>query len=294
MCEQTYHEHCPLCNSSDFIPLKKYHQHHLVRCKACHFVFSLQIPTYEELKQYYQQYSYIEEYYVSPITLKRYEEWLRKLEKFRYHNRILDVGCGNGIFLSVAKKMGWDAYGIEFSKTAANICRHKGITVFEGTLHEHLQALPEMDVIVSIETIEHVPFPAKEIYNMYKILKKGGVLLITTPNFNSLTRRILQGKHPDILYPEHLSYFTSKTLKNLLKTHSFSIWQIKTTGFSISKLKNALSTKQENPFSEQSQDEKIRKKLEENLFLNFIKKKVNQILTLTKLGNSLQAIAIKI
>ncbi|MCX7696560.1 MAG: class I SAM-dependent methyltransferase [Bacteroidales bacterium] len=290
---QNYHTKCPICDSSELRPLKKYQNHHLTRCKKCRFVFSQQIPSFDELKIFYEQYSYTENYYISPITLKRYQEWLKKLEKFRLYNRILDVGCGNGIFLLVAKNLGWETYGIELSKVAVDITRSKGITVFEGTLNDHLSFLPQMDIIVSIETIEHTSFPATEIADMYKILRKGGALIITTPNFNSITRRILQNKHPDILFPEHLSYFTPNTLKKLLKANSFSIQRLTTTGISITRIKNILGKENENPFTEQSQDEKVRRFFEKTFILQYFKKIINSLLTLLRLGDSVFVLAIK-
>ena len=104
------HQQCPLCNSPEIKDLRRYQADHLVRCRNCHFVFSRVIPGPEELNALYSEYFYGEDYYVSPITLERYRKLVKEFETYRQHNRLLDVGCGNGQLLSVAREMGWECF----------------------------------------------------------------------------------------------------------------------------------------------------------------------------------------
>lgn len=287
------HTICPICNSNNIKTMPRYANNHLVRCGKCGFVFCKPIPSADELNKYYANYSYNENYFVSPVTVKRYKEILKSFETYRKFNRILDVGCGYGVFLSVAKELGWECYGTEYSPRAVELCNNKGLKVLQGSLQDVIQQLPEMDIIVSIEVIEHVSFPATEIRNMHKVVREGGSLYITTPNFNSLSRRVVKEKSGEIHYPEHLSYFTSKTLSNLLKLNGFSPKKIETTGISISRIKSVVSSKKENPFKQNSSDEKIRTAMETKWHLKIIKNIVNVVMNLLRIGNALKIRAVK-
>ena len=126
------HTNCLICGSNKIKTLNGYEHAHLVKCKNCHFVFSLQIPTQQELICHYEGYG--RDDYLSDITIKRYNEVLDEFEKYRKNNRILDIGCGVGYFLEVAKQRGWDVYGTEFTDEAVQICEDKGIQMHQGVL----------------------------------------------------------------------------------------------------------------------------------------------------------------
>lgn len=156
----------------------------------CNLVFSNIKPENEEIEEVYMSYGRND--YLSEVTIKRYHELLDKFEKFRKTNRILDVGCGIGYFLEVAKERGWEVYGTEFTDNAVEICKSKGIIMHKGVVEPEMFEEGFFDVITSIEVVEHLWEPAKDIKMLNKYLRKGGVLYITTPNFDSMNR-IKQG-----------------------------------------------------------------------------------------------------
>ncbi len=290
-----YHHQCIYCNSLSLVKLPRYTSKFLCKCKNCGLVFAQKIPTNEELYNYYQKYTVRNDYYISPITLNRYREILHSLESFRLTNRILDVGCGHGAFLSVAKEMGWDAYGVELSENLAAYCNQKGLNVLHGTLKKYAEKLPSFDLIFSLEVLEHMYNPNQEIQLFYKLLRKGGAVYITTPNFNSLLRFFLKEKFNIITYPEHLTYYTPKTLKKVFIHHGFQKKWLKSTGISISRLKNSVNPpeKRENPFSPESKDEKLRKAAEEKWLFNLTKKIINSLLSLTGTGLTIKGLFVK-
>ena len=206
------HHNCIICSSKFLIPLKEYESTHLCKCNSCGFVFSQKAPTQEELTTHYQGYGRND--HLSPITVKRYQELLDQLEKYRKTNRLIDVGCGIGYFLDEAKKRGWEVYGTEFTDEAVQICRDKGIQITKGKLDTTNYKEGMFDVITSFEVIEHINNPVEEVRDFSNILRKGGVVYATTPNFNSLLRYRLKSAYNIICYPEHLSYYTPKTIKN--------------------------------------------------------------------------------
>lgn len=131
-------------------------------------------------------------------------------------NRLLDVGCGNGFFLSRAKEAGWNVLGIEFDPKAANLARRKGIKVLECEYKKAPLETNYFDVITSDQVLEHVMDPMDFISRLANWLKPGGYLWVGTPNFNSLSKYYYgsswRGLHP----PYHLSILNSKILLKLL------------------------------------------------------------------------------
>jgi 2-polyprenyl-3-methyl-5-hydroxy-6-metoxy-1,4-benzoquinol methylase len=287
------HDKCLVCDSERITDLTNYQKAFLCRCENCGFVFSKRIPTLEEIYNHYNNYSYGKNDYISPITLKRYEELLLKFEKFRKTNKILDVGCGNGHFLSVAKKRGWDVYGTEFPEDAIEVCRNKGIQMFAGELNIDDFDLGTFDIVISIEVLEHINNPKEELGKFYKILRKGGLVYITTPNFNSLIRYRLKQKYTVINYPGHLSYYTPKTLKKAFQLSGFSKWKIDTTGISLTRYRKSKGTSNQQNISSSSDDEKIRNQVESKWYLQLAKRFVNGTLTLFGKGDSLKGWFVK-
>lgn len=285
------HSHCLVCNSTYIKPLEAFKATHMVKCSACGFVFAQKIPTEQELIDYYDGYGRND--YLSPITIKRYHELLDEMEKYRKTNRILDVGCGIGYFLEVAKERGWEVYGTEYTDRAIEICAGKGIIMQQGKLDPSKFEAESFDIITSFEVLEHINNPIEEINNFYQLLRKGGLVYLTTPNFNSLLRYRLKERYDVITYPEHLSYYTPRTLNTLFKRSGFKKKAIQTTGISLTRLKTSQGKTSQAFISETSDDENLRKQIEEKSYLQLAKKMVNGTLTLFGVGDSLKGWFVK-
>jgi 2-polyprenyl-3-methyl-5-hydroxy-6-metoxy-1,4-benzoquinol methylase len=262
-----------------------------VKCKKCRFVFAQKIPSTQELIDYYDGYGRND--YLSPITIKRYNELLDEMEKYRKTNRILDVGCGIGYFLEVAKERGWEVYGTEYTDRAIEICEGKGIEMRQGKLDTKNYESESFDIITSFEVLEHINNPSEEITNFNSIVRKGGLVYLTTPNFNSLLRYRLKNRYDVITYPEHLSYYTPRTLKKLFTKLGFSKLKIQTTGISLTRLKTSQGQTSQAFISETSDDEQLRNKIEEKKYLQLAKRIVNETLTLFGIGDSLKGWFVK-
>ena len=214
------HDFCPICNCTRLSTLSDYKKDYLVKCDKCTFTFSKQIPSKEELVDYYQN-DYDRTNYFSPITRKRYHQLLDAFEKFRQSNKILDLGCGYGYFLEVAKSRGWEVYGVEIAEDAVHTCKEKGINMFHGEVQYCDFQEDTFDVVISIEVIEHLVNPNIIVQTGLKMLRKDGLFYVTTPNFNSYLRYQLKENFDVIEYPNHLSYFTTKTLDRLFTENGF-------------------------------------------------------------------------
>ena len=285
------HSHCLICSSPKLRSLPNFQKAHLCRCENCGFVFAQRIPTEQELIEYYDGYGRND--YLSPVTIKRYHELLDKMEPYRKTNKLLDVGCGIGYFLEVAKERGWEVYGTEYTDRAMEICTSKGILMQQGKLDSVYYEAGMFDVITSFEVLEHINNPQEEIGHFHTLLRKGGLVYLTTPNFNSLLRHRLKERYDVITYPEHLSYYTPKTLKRLFASKGFSTKRIQTTGISFTRLKTSKGETSQAFISPTSDDEQLRNKIEENPYLQLAKKMVNGTLTLFGIGDSLKGWFVK-
>ena len=285
------HHSCLICNSTALKPLKGYEATHLCKCQNCGFVFAQAIPTMEELEKHYEGYSRND--YLSPITIKRYNELLDYFEQFRKTGKLIDVGCGIGYFLEEAKKRGWEVYGTEFTDEAIKICEAKGINMQKGVLSPEDFDPNSFDVITSFEVLEHINNPQEEINNFHKILRKGGLVYLTTPNFNSLLRYRLKSAYNVITYPEHLSYYTKRTIHRLFKNKGFKKHKLQTTGISLTRLKTSSGKSNQEFISATSDDEQLRNKIEGNKLMQVVKTVLNGTLSLFGVGDTVKGYFVK-
>jgi 2-polyprenyl-3-methyl-5-hydroxy-6-metoxy-1,4-benzoquinol methylase len=171
----------------------------------------------EDLYAYYARYHGLKKEDVyDPLTRKRY---LALLDFFSAHGRgrtVLDVGCGKGDFVDAALNAGWDVEGIELSQPAVNIAQEFCLPVSNLDFFSMKIENASRDLVTMFEVIEHVPNPGEFFSRAEEIVKPGGLVYLTTPNFNSLDRRVL-GAGWDAIHREHLTYFTPKTLINAVR-----------------------------------------------------------------------------
>jgi 2-polyprenyl-3-methyl-5-hydroxy-6-metoxy-1,4-benzoquinol methylase len=280
-----WHRECLLCSSSRLQRLPAYAGAHLVRCRACGFVFASRGPSDAELEHYYRDYGH--EWFDSPINRQRYRELLDTFEPYRATNRILDSGCGAGYFLEEARARGWEVYGTEYSERAIEICRHKGLEVVQAPVHPGTYEPGFFDVATSFEVVEHLRDPLPEALVLSEVVRPGGMLYCTTPNFNTLSRRLLRSSWSIVSYPEHLCYFTPATLRSWLRRAGFEQAKLITTGFSLARLRGSLGAAAPS-VGEESDDERLRAAIEQRRSLQLAKETANSILSALRAGDTLK------
>lgn len=281
---------CPLCKSTKLNNKTIfYKKHKLLICKNCGFVFMEIIPDTQTLINYYANYSYQVEKEIPAATRISYNKLLDKLEKYRKNNILIDYGCGRGWFLKEAQKRGWNVIGIEISEKAIELNKKNGISVFHSLQEINPEYLGKVDVITSFEVIEHFANPHEFISQSYIYLRKNGLFYITTPNFNKTLLRIHLNNHHYICYPEHLSYFSVKTLNYLFDMYRFKKHKILTTGIPL------VFTKASSPLTNNDYtiEEKVQTILTQHKFMLFLKNTANFLLSALRLGVSIKAYFIK-
>ncbi|MFM8431285.1 MAG: class I SAM-dependent methyltransferase [Bacteroidota bacterium] len=280
---------CKVCSSAGLTSLGKSYPEKLMRCKDCGLIQFIQDPSEEELNSHYGNYPVSGG--VSDITIKRYEEILDTLEPYRVKGRLLDVGCGEGFFLEVAKRRGWEVHGTEFSPLYIPICESKGINMKFGRLNPDDYTHDFFDVITWFEVIEHINNPNKEIESFRKIIRPEGAVYVTTPNINSISRILLKGKWTAITYPDHLCYYSPFSIKKLFLRYGFHVVSLKTTGVSIGRIKDSLRNgKSEKPDGFHETDRVWQERFEKKGLMHLLKFVINHILDLTGKGDSLKVL----
>jgi len=104
--------------------------------------------------------------------------------------RAVDLGCGRGEWLELLKENGFQAEGVDLDDAMVNICREKGLSVEKADAIEYIEKLDDESVVIvsGFHIIEHIPFESvkKLVSNAYRVLKPGGLLILETPNPESL------------------------------------------------------------------------------------------------------------
>jgi 2-polyprenyl-3-methyl-5-hydroxy-6-metoxy-1,4-benzoquinol methylase len=162
-----------------------------------------------------------------------------------------------------------------------------------GKLNPDTFSNGEFDVITSFEVIEHINNPREDTSHIYNFLRKGGLFYLTTPNFNCYLRFHLKADYNVIVYPEHLTYYTKRTLKKILREQGFKAVKVLTTGISITRLKTSKKVKSEKLVSKESSDEKLRQQIAKKWYLESMKIIANKLLTIFGIGLSLKGYFIK-
>jgi 2-polyprenyl-3-methyl-5-hydroxy-6-metoxy-1,4-benzoquinol methylase len=137
------------------------------------------------------------------------------------NGRLLDVGCGSGVYLKEMQNFGWTVEGVEFDPVAANEAISKGLNVHCGSLED--QSFPEahFDAVTLNHVIEHLIDPFSSLKECFRILKPGGQLLIFTPNTDSFGHRLFKNNWRGIETPRHLYVFSKRSLYKILRKANF-------------------------------------------------------------------------
>lgn len=135
--------------------------------------------------------------------------------------RLLDVGCGNGGFMALAKQAGWTVQGVDFDPEAVRTARSRGLDVRVGGIEVFGEESACFDVITICHVIEHLFDPVVVIRRMYELLKPGGCLWLDTPSLDSLGHQRFGDCWRDIDPPRHLVLFANRSLTKLLEDSGF-------------------------------------------------------------------------
>jgi SAM-dependent methyltransferase len=271
--------------------MPRYEADLLVRCSQCDLVYVGRLPSDDELSEYYAAYP--ETGVLSELTGRRFAELLDRFEPFRQTGRLLDVGCGDGDFLDAARKRGWTVSGSEYGEAPRERARARGLDVRPAPFPAEGNEIGGFDVVTSVEVIEHVADPREEVTRMAALLRPGGALYLTTPNFDSLSRRLTGPRWRAIEYPEHLTLFTPHTLDALLTRIGLSKVELRTTGVSPADIRAGLKPAAAgipSPDASGARDDRLRSQVAGSPVLDRAVGVANAALSTLRLGDTIKAL----
>ncbi len=219
----------------------------LVECDKCGLRFVSPRPTVSEILKYYDAR------YFTTRTDRGYNDYFSmevraEIEriislnladlgffahegKYASPRRSLDIGCAAGYFVNFMKKRGWDAEGIDVSADCVDFAAQRlGLNVTRG---DYLTTgfTDRFDLISLWATIEHLHHPDRFLMKIREDLVPGGMLYISTCRIGGINFMKLYGKHWRYYnFPEHLYFFSRKTIKKLLERCGFRMMKYRTYG----------------------------------------------------------------
>lgn len=188
----------------------------LCECKNCHLVQLDSEPVH---------------YYKDVIRAGGYSTTMENLRNAQYQEfialgkltgkKIIEVGCGQGEFLSILAKYPVKAYGMEHKKELVELAIEKGLNVVQGYPKNEKDNFinAPFDAFTSFNFLEHQPNPLMYLKAIAHNLTNGGYGLITVPSFEY----ILEKKSFYEIIPDHIAYYTKESLSYLLEKAGFKL-----------------------------------------------------------------------
>jgi SAM-dependent methyltransferase len=175
----------------------------LHRCRVCHLVYRAPMPSAEELRLVYASMPVASWSYEAPA----HWEWIRMcIEDLSPNNRVLDVGCFRGDFLSTLPSK-FERFGIEPNADAAKLAMARGVSIIGREASDELSdAAEKFGAIILMDVAEHFVDPAGVFRHLKKYLAPGGVLLVLTGNSEHWLARRSLPFYWYMSFPIHLVY----------------------------------------------------------------------------------------
>jgi SAM-dependent methyltransferase len=170
---------CPLCGSRRSTTLVATASPRVVRCRSCTLLFQDPLPA-EDIQRHYDDVYRHEEVrgHIDERRRTLFRGFLAQVPPFGTR-RLLDVGCGSGEFLALAREEGWTADGIEISLRGAALARRRGLAV-----HETAADLPgdHYDAVTLWNVVDFFLRPVQQMRALHRVLAPRGLVFVRTPN----------------------------------------------------------------------------------------------------------------
>jgi SAM-dependent methyltransferase len=251
---------CPVCSHPGNFFLKKWGFTY-EKCIHCGLIFVNPRLTEEATIEAYRKGSKANALWASSVNtsthqIEFYESYftdqLKLLRQYRQAGTLLDIGCGNGQFLSYARDAGFKVMGAELEENALNLALEKGLDVAPLMLTDRELNSRQFDVITMFGVLEHLMEPRRDINIVNDMLSPGGIFMGITPNAQSLVGMLLHEKARFYTPRNHPHVFSFDSIRYLFQQTGFNVIHLDTVLTGYDSIVNSLQYIE--PFSDLKTD----------------------------------------
>ena len=241
---------CPVCSSKDRSFFLQRMGLDIWRCSFCSHRYQHPRISFDKACELYGDDKTASDIYTQPtqkdIDRIKYQYGLDLIDQLNPpgRERIMDLGCGAGVFLEVALLSGWETcVGIDANNRYADIYQEaNGIQYIQSSFErlDRERLGKEYDCITLWNVLEHL-FDLKGIIaEIKRMLKPGGLLFIMVPNVESMATRLIREKSATFNW-KHVSHFSPNSLRVLMSRHKLECVHIETAISEIDNVKSYMS-----------------------------------------------------
>ena len=210
----------------------------------------------------------------------------------------IEIGCGTGDFLRHCKDVGLRPTGLEISPHAAELCRREhGIDITVGEFSTGVLPEGRFDAVALLHFIEHAANPADVLSEAYRILKPGGVILLTTPNLWGIGTRVFgAGNYAlDPYQTGHMWWFGYRSLRYALAAACFGEIELWSELFLVGNVVSALQRRRAHQagLAEAVGYQRVRRGFTGGAVRQCVMRTGDRVLSAARLGDALGALARK-
>ncbi len=233
---------CPICEypaasvvltTTDRIFRTTQERFELYGCPSCRLIFMDEAGVSDRLADFYPSGYWWNDAGTAGQLERKYREWMVRHDQLAFAQRalgsgfagkLLDIGCGSGTFVKVARQAEIDVRGLEMAGEAAQLAeREVPGNIFHGSEQELMDSAEQFDAISMFHTLEHVPQPFQYLKRLKKLFRRPGTLIIQVPNCRSLQARLMGRRWYGLDCPRHLYNYSTFSVMHLLGRAGYRI-----------------------------------------------------------------------